>query len=89
MMAILEAQIKEMEEELECPVCFEVSKAAPIFKCGDDHLICKECRPKMAECPQCREVFVGSYKKFRAAERQAARLVTLFALKLTFLLPFC
>ena len=77
MVAILEAQIKEMEEELECPVCLEVSKAAPIFKCSDDHLICKECRPNVRECPQCREVLTGSYKRFRGAERQAARLVAL------------
>ena len=77
MVAILEAQIKEMEEELECPVCLEVSKAAPIFKCSDDHLICKECRPKVGECPQCREVLIGPYKRFRGAERQAARLVAL------------
>ena len=70
MMAILEKQIKEMEEELECPVCFEVSKAAPIFKCSDDHLICKECRPKVAECPQCRVVFnETTYTRFRGAEK--------------------
>ena len=30
MLTILEKQIKEMEEELECPVCFEVPKAATI-----------------------------------------------------------
>ena len=78
MIAILEKQIKEMEEELECPVCFEVSKAAPIFKCSDDHLICKECRPKVAECPQCRVVFTETtYKRFRGAEKQAARLVAI------------
>ena len=76
MLTILEKQIKEMEEELECPVCFEVPKAAPIYKCSDDHLICKECRPRVGECPQCREVFAGvTFKRFRGAERQAARLV--------------
>ena len=76
MLTILEKQIKEMEEELECPVCFEVPKVAPIFKCSDDHLICKECRPRVGECPQCREVFAGvTFKRFRGAERQAARLV--------------
>ena len=34
-------QIKELEEELVCPVCLEVTTKAPIYKCSDDHLICR------------------------------------------------
>ena len=34
-------QIEELEEELECPVCLEVTSKAPIYKCSDDHLICR------------------------------------------------
>ena len=37
----MERQILELEEELECPVCLEVATAAPIYKCPDDHLICR------------------------------------------------
>ena len=33
-------QILELEEELECPVCFEVAATAPIYKCPEDHLMC-------------------------------------------------
>ena len=34
-------QIKDLEEELVCPVCVEVTTKAPIYKCSDDHLICR------------------------------------------------
>ena len=34
-------QIQELREELECPVCLEVTSEAPIYKCTDDHLICR------------------------------------------------
>ena len=37
----MERQILELEEELECPVCLEVASAPPIFKCPDNHLICR------------------------------------------------
>ena len=36
-------QIEELEEELVCPVCVEVTTKAPIYKCLDDHLICRSC----------------------------------------------
>ena len=39
--AFLEREIKDLEDELECPVCLEVAKTAPIYKCEDDHLICR------------------------------------------------
>ena len=39
--AFLEREIKDLEDELECPVCLEVSQTAPIYKCDDDHLICR------------------------------------------------
>ena len=36
-------QIEELRLELECPVCLEVSTKAPIFKCSEDHLVCRYC----------------------------------------------
>ena len=41
LVALIEGQISEMEEELECPVCLEVAATAPIYKCPDDHLVCR------------------------------------------------
>ena len=75
----LEHEIRELEEELECPVCLEVAKTAPIYKCQEDHLVCRsqtllqhqefffvfrQCRPKLEDCPQCRASFYGPYKRF-------------------------
>ena len=37
----LEGQILELEGELECPVCLEVAATSPIYKCPDDHLLCR------------------------------------------------
>ena len=37
----LARQIEELRGELECPVCMEVVTKAPIYKCDDDHLICR------------------------------------------------
>ena len=37
----LKVEIKGLEDELECPVCLEVAAEAPIYKCSDDHLICR------------------------------------------------
>ena len=37
----LEVQILELESELECPVCLEVATTSPIYKCLDDHLLCR------------------------------------------------
>ena len=37
----LARQIEELRGELECPVCMEVVTMAPIYKCDDDHLICR------------------------------------------------
>ena len=37
----LEAQILELEGELECPVCLEVAATSPIYKCPDEHLLCR------------------------------------------------
>ena len=50
----------------------------PIFKCSEDHLVCRDCTPRMTECPMCREEFTfATSKRFRGAERQAERLVAL------------
>ena len=37
----MDGQILELEAELSCPVCFEIAKTAPIYKCSDEHLVCR------------------------------------------------
>ena len=77
LLTLVEGQITEMEEELECPVCFEVSDTAPIFKCSEDHLMCRSCRPRLSVCPLCRAQLGHKYQRFRGAERLAERLQAL------------
>merc|ERR1712226_727138 len=46
LLEFINSKIKAKEEELECPVCFEVA-SPPIFTCTELHLICSDCRPKV------------------------------------------
>ena len=43
---------------MECPVCLEVPRSAPIFSCRNGHLICGTCQPKLDCCPICRSTDV-------------------------------
>lgn len=44
-------------KELECPVCFEYMKP-PVTVCQSGHNICFSCKPKMHQCPTCRQEFL-------------------------------
>ena len=74
LLRLIKRQITEMEEELECLICFEVSDTAPIFKCPEDHLICGKCRPFLSVCPLCRSKLAATYQRFRGAEKMVDRL---------------
>ena len=37
----LDKEIRELIEKLQCPVCLEVIDTAPIYKCSNEHLICR------------------------------------------------
>ncbi|KDR07295.1 E3 ubiquitin-protein ligase sina [Zootermopsis nevadensis] len=43
--------------ELECPVCTEYM-LPPIVFCTNGHNICPSCKPKVNQCPTCRQPFV-------------------------------
>ena len=45
---------KYVEDLLECPVCLELIKTTPILQCAEGHVICKDCIPKLYDCPICR-----------------------------------
>ena len=42
------------EINLECPVCLAVPRSTPIYQCGNGHLLCKDCKPRLSECPICK-----------------------------------
>lgn len=67
-------KIQEKEKELECPVCL-VLASPPIFSCAKQHLVCKECRPRLKECPECRAPYL-EVQRHRYAERCAEELET-------------
>jgi len=39
---------------LECPVCSEPNKSAPILQCTNGHIVCKNCITKLEYCQICR-----------------------------------
>jgi len=45
----------EQLEWMECPVCLETPRSGPIYSCRKGHIICKECEPKLNQCPTCRD----------------------------------
>ena len=38
-------ELREIERELECPVCMEIAKP-PIYQCEEGHIICCHCKVK-------------------------------------------
>lgn len=73
---LLTKNIEELNTSLECPVCFEIAKV-PIFQCGDGHLICSTCKPKINKCPECRKLYSRNLIRNRYAERDSEKLANL------------
>jgi len=57
--ASLSNSMEEFKEAIKCPICFEVPRVGPISVCPEGHLVCKECKPKIDNCPVCRVRMVG------------------------------
>lgn len=49
---------RDLLSELECPVCTEYM-LPPILFCVNGHNICPNCKPKLKQCPTCRQPFVN------------------------------
>ena len=57
-----EQNIQQLPQCPECPVCMEnMLPPRRIYQCGNGHIICEICQPKIKEqkCPTCLQVFVG------------------------------
>ena len=63
-----EETIKEKESDLECPICLEIA-GGQIFCCVEQHLVCSQCRPRVVECPQCRQPYPPYPMRHRYAEK--------------------
>ena len=44
----------DLKDLLECPICLTIPNEGPIYQCENGHIVCKDCHPKVKECPQCR-----------------------------------
>ena len=65
--------IREKESDLECPVCLETA-GGEIFSCVEQHLVCSQCRPRVGECPQCRQPYPPTPLRHRDAEKSVGEL---------------
>lgn len=78
----IQDDIKNMEQELLCPVCLEVSEA-PIITCPSQHNICGQCWNKMRSedpfCPQCRKPIPYPPTSHRMLEKLCEQLKQSYA----------
>jgi len=60
---IEEEKVSDLKKQVECPVCLEVPRKAPVYSCRNGHLVCQKCKRK--SCPTCR-VAMGENKSLLA-----------------------
>jgi len=53
LISLLDNQIREKLDALECPVCLSPA-SAPIYACPESHIICSNCLPRLSLCGVCR-----------------------------------
>ena len=70
----IDTKIEAKERELECPVCLEVA-SPPIYQGLCQHLVCSGCRPRLAQCPECRQAYgEEGWRRHRYAEKASLDL---------------
>ena len=47
---------REVGDILECPCCYKIPREIPIVSCRSGHIICRECRKEVTNCPTCRGI---------------------------------
>ncbi len=57
-------EVTKLVDLMECPVCLDFPRSAPIFSCRNGHLICAKCQPKLDCCPICRSPDVSCRNGF-------------------------
>ena len=46
--------LRELQDSVECPVCFSIPRTPPVPCCQNGHVICTRCKEKVEVCPTCR-----------------------------------
>jgi E3 ubiquitin-protein ligase SIAH1 len=67
-----DANINELLNTLECPVCLDTADDPPIYQCPEGHLLCERCNQRLNDCPQCGHALMNS--RNRTAEDLAVKL---------------
>jgi E3 ubiquitin-protein ligase SIAH1 len=49
------AMNKELEDLINCPICFNLASEGPIWTCKNGHHVCNTCKPKLDNCGSCRQ----------------------------------
>ena len=68
--------ISELQSSLECPVCLETIRTAPVQCCRNGHLICNVCITRATTCPTCR-AHMGISMSNKCVSHVANRLIDL------------
>lgn len=58
--------LRELQESVECPVCFSIPRAPPVPCCQNGHVICAKCKDKVEVCPTCRIPMVNCVSQVAA-----------------------
>ena len=53
----MKESLEDLEEFLDCSICFNEFEDLKIFACINDHWICAKCLPLNDSCPFCRTSF--------------------------------
>jgi len=67
-----EDERSEVESELECPVCLQISMP-PIYQCPEGHIVCSACKPLLKACCLCETKYTDPPIRCRFAEKLAAK----------------
>ena len=65
---IADDELRELEKELECPVCMDISRP-PIYQCEEGHILCSACKPLLTQCPSCAKEYSNPVIRCRFAEK--------------------
>jgi len=65
--------VENLQSTLECPVCMETIRTAPVPCCRNGHLICGSCVQRTFTCPTCRAPMTAQ----RCVSHSANRLIDL------------
>ncbi len=80
-------EVTKLADLMECPVCLDFPRSAPIFSCRNGHLICAKCQPKLDCCPICRSPDVSCRNGFaeKFVSTPSKIIILAFSLNLSFI----